>query len=170
MPGSEKRVQTNEHLRSQSEIETKHNGVNKWLLLACFSVTVLQVPGQACAQFTDPHTYDNTAVGINQIELDYAYVHSNTSIDTSLVISGAKFNLNQGIIDYTRYLGVLHRLAWVEAGVPIAGLAGSISGTNIQGAVSGAGDSSYQLGMLLRGGPALNVAEFENYRPTTTLG
>ena len=140
------------------------------LLSACFALAVLHVPYEARAQFTDARTYDNTPVGTNQLELSYAYVHANASIDTSLIVPGANFNLNQGTIDYTRYFGLLHRLMWVEAAVPIAGLGGSISGTNIQGSTAGAGDSSYQLAMLLKGGPALTLRQFEDYKPTTSLG
>jgi hypothetical protein len=144
--------------------------MNKWLLFPCLALAVLQLPDQACAQFTDPRAYDNTPVGINQLELSYAYVRSDTSIDTSLIITGANFNLNQGTIDYTRYFGLLRRLTWVEAGVPVAGLSGSIAGTNIHGSTTGSGDSSYELAMLLKGGPALSVKQFEEYKPTTTLG
>ena len=144
--------------------------MSKWLISSCFALAVLHVPNQASAQFSDPRTYDNTPVGINQVELSYTYVHANASIDTSLIITGANFNLNQGIIDYTRYFGFLHRLTWVEASVPVAGLGGSISGTNIHGSTTGAGDSSYELAMLVKGGPALSVTQFENYEPTTTLG
>ena len=86
--------------------------MNKRLLLACLALAVHHVPHQARAQFTDAHSYDNTPVGINQLELSYAYVRSDTSIDTSLVITGAKLNLNQGTIGYTRYFGVWHRLMW----------------------------------------------------------
>jgi Putative MetA-pathway of phenol degradation len=143
--------------------------MNRRLLLVCLAEVVLQVP-QASAQFTDPHSYDNTPVGTNQIELGYAYVRSDTSIDTSLVITGAKLDLNQGTIAYTRYFGALHRLMWAEASVPVGNLSGSISGTSIQGSITGAGDSSYQVAMLLKGGPALSVAQFENYKPTTILG
>ena len=144
--------------------------MNKRLLLFCFAVAVLHLPDETWAQFTDAHSYDNTPVGLNQIELSYAYVHSNSSLDTSLVITGAKLNLNQGMVSYARYFGLFHRTMWVEAGVPLAGLSGSISGTGIQGSVEGVGDSSYQAAMLLKGGPALTVAQFENYKPTTTLG
>src|SRR5262252_877652 len=144
--------------------------MNKRLLFTCLALAALYFPNQACAQFNDPRAYENTPVGTNQLELAYAYVHANTSIDTSLIITGAQLNLNQGTVDYTRYFGFLHRLMWVEAGVPVAGLAGSVSGTNIQGSVTGAGDSSYSLAMLLKGGPALSVAQFEHYEPTTTLG
>jgi len=58
----------------------------------------------------------------------------------------------------------------VEATLPLAGLEGSITGTNISGSITGTGDSSYQVAVLLRGGPALSVAQFENYKRTTILG
>ena len=102
--------------------------MNKRLLLSCFAVAVLHLPGEALAQFTDAHSYDNTPVGTNQIELSYAYAHANSSLETSLIISGAKLNLNQGMISYARYFGLFNRTMWVEAGVPIAGLSGSVSG------------------------------------------
>jgi len=142
--------------------------MNKPLLCACFVLSLLS--HLARAQFTDPRTYNNTPVGINQLELGYAHVHANASIDTSLIITGAKVDLNQGIIDYTRYFSLLRRLTWVEAGVPVAGLGGSVVGTNIQRAIVGTGDSSYAMGILLKGGPALSLEEFEKFKPTTTLG
>jgi len=144
--------------------------MTKPLLFACLALVVLQVPDPARAQFTDPRTYDNTPIGTNQLELAYAYTHANASIDTSLIIPGASFNLNQGTIDYTRYFGLLHRLAWVEASVPIAALNGSIAGTNVHGSTTGTGDSSYELALLLKGAPALSVKQFEAYKPATTLG
>jgi len=124
----------------------------------------------ACAQFTDPRNYQNTPVGINQLELAYAYVRSNTSIDTSFIVSGAKFNLNQGLIDYTRYFSFLHRTAWAEASVPIANLNGAITGTDISGSTTGTGDSGYSAGILLKGGPALSPEEFANAETTTSIG
>ena len=139
-------------------------------LLACFAIVFLFAPGKASAQFNDARAYNNTPIGVNQLELSYAYVHSNASLDPSLAITGASLNLNQGTIGYTHYFGVFHRLAWVEAAVPVAGLGGSIPGTHVSGSVSGAGDSSYQVAVLLTGGPALSIEQFENYKPTTSLG
>lgn len=144
--------------------------MRKCLLFVCFALALLGTADQVYAQFTDPHTYDNSPVGTNQLELAYAYARSNSSIDTSIIVTGAKLNLNQGSIGYTRYFGLFHRLCWVKASLPIAGLNGSISGTKIQGSNAGTGDTTYQITALLRGGPALSVAQFENYRPTTTVG
>ena len=122
------------------------------------------------AQFTDPRFYSNSPVGVNQIELDYAYGRADASIDTSLIVQGAKLSLNQGTARYTRYFSLFHRTAWAQALVPIAGLDGSVTGTNVGRSIIGAGDSSYELVMLLRGGPALGVAQFENYKPITSMG
>jgi hypothetical protein len=145
--------------------------MNKRLLFfPCLVLAALHVPYRACGQFNDPRAYENTPVGTNQLELGYTYVHANASLDTSLVVAGASLNLNQGIIDYTRYFGFFHHLMWVEAGVPVAGLSGSTSGTNIQGSTRGTGDSSYAFGVLLKGGPALSVEQFKDYQPTTTVG
>ena len=121
-------------------------------------------------QFTDPRTYENGPVGVNTLEVDYGYGHANASLDPSLVVSGASFHLNQGTIVYTRYFGLLGRAAWVEPSLPIAGLSGSISGTNISGSVTGTGDSSYMAGVVLKGGPALSPAEFESFKPVSTVG
>ncbi len=139
-------------------------------LCVSFTLVVLHIPDQAYAQFTDPHSYDDTPVGTNQIEIAYAYARANASIDTSLIVSGARFDLNQETITYTRYFGFLHRLIWVEAGVPLADLNGSLSGTSLQSSTVGTGDSSYTVAALLEGGPALSVAQFASYRPITTVG
>ena len=139
-------------------------------LLASFALAFLFTPGMASAQFNDARAYDNTPVGVSQLELSYAHVHSNASLDPSLAIGGADLNLNQGTIAYTHYFGVFHRLAWLEAAVPLAGLDGSIAGTNVQGSIAGAGDSSYQIAALLKGGQALSIEQFASYKPSTSLG
>jgi hypothetical protein len=144
--------------------------MGKRLLYASFSLAILCIPSHLWAQFTEAHNYDNTPVGLNQIELAYGYARSDASIDTSLIVEGARFSLNQGTVSYLRTFGVLQHLAWVEASVPVAGLGGSINGTNIHGSATGAGDSSYTVSALLKGGPALNVAQFADYKPTTIIG
>jgi Putative MetA-pathway of phenol degradation len=142
----------------------------KPLLVAGLAVAVLFVVHPARAQFTDPRTYDNAPVDVNQLELVYAHAHSNTSLDTSLIVAGAQLQLNDGTVDYSRYLSIAHRLAWVEATVPIANLAGSINNTDLHADTTGTGDSSYQAAILLRGGPALTSPQFANFKPITTVG
>jgi hypothetical protein len=144
--------------------------MKKRLVFTCLVLALLHVPDEARAQFTGAHNYDNTPVGTNQVELAYTYARSDVSIDTGLVIAGAKFNLNAGTIDYSRYFGLANHLMWVNGAVPIAGLSGSVTGTNIRGSINGAADSSFQVAVLLKGGPALRVADFDNYKPETIVG
>lgn len=140
------------------------------LVFACLLLLVLRSPDQLYAQFTDPRTYANTPVGVNQLKLAYTYASAEASIDTSLVVAGAQFTLNQGTLEYSRYFSLFHRTAWVKASVPMAGLNGSVSDTSIRGSATGTGDSSYELGMLVKGGRAFSVAQFGDYRPTTSVG
>src|SRR5215471_3472144 len=74
------------------------HGIMERFLFASLILSALCFPQQTCAQFTDAHNYDNTPVGINQIELSYTYAHGNSSIDTSLVVEDAKLNLSQGMV------------------------------------------------------------------------
>jgi hypothetical protein len=140
------------------------------LPFACLALAVLFVTVPAYAQFTDPHSYDNAPVGTNQLEVGYAYAHADASIDSSLVITGASLNLNQGIVDYTRTFGAFQRFMWAEVDVPFARLEGSIRGTDIGGSTTGSGDSRYEVGILLTGGPALGVESFADFRPAFGLG
>lgn len=144
--------------------------MRKRLVIVVLMLSVDGFPAQLRGQFSDPRTYDNSPVGVNQVELDYAFAHSDTSIDNSLIVAGAKLHLNQGSINYTHYFGFLHRMGWAEASLPIAGLGGSITGTDISGSTTGTGDSEYQVALLLRGGPALSVAQFAQFKPTSTVG
>ena len=158
---------------ADDNISASYPSIQPWykgLVFVCLALVVSCIPEQLYAQFTSARSYDNTPVGVNQFELDYAYARDNASIDTSLVVGNAQLNLNQGTINYTRYFSVFHRVAWFEPSVPLAGLNGSVTGTSIQGSVSGAGDSSYEVAMLLKGGPALSVAQFADYKQTTTVG
>ena len=142
----------------------------KRLACVCLVLAFLCSPDKLQAQFTDPRSYDNTPVGVNQFELFYGYARSDASIDTSLIVAGAVLNLNQGAISYTRDFSFFRHLAWVTAALPLAGLSGSVTGTNLSGSTIGVGDSSYEFATLLKGGPARSVAQFENYKPVTTVG
>lgn len=156
-------------LRPNSQGRVRSGGVCI-LRCVCLVLAVFRFPSQLYAQFTDPRTYDNTPVGVTQLGLAYAYAHSNASIDTSLIVPGAEVGVNQGTIGCTRYFSFLGRLAWAQAGVPLAGLDGSVTAANLHVSDTGSGDSSYQLAMLLKGAPALSVAKFASYKPTTTIG
>lgn len=139
-------------------------------LMAASACCLCGFPIALRSQFTDPRQYDNSPVGVNEFELAYAHARSNATVDQSQQVVGAKLQLNLGTVTYTRYVGLLGRMAWVQASLPIAALSGEVNGTTIHGSVAGTGDSEYQAAVLLKGGPALSVAEFAKFNPTSTVG
>jgi hypothetical protein len=139
-------------------------------LLAGAVMIFLWSPAPLHPQFTDPRYYDNTPVNVNQLEVVYGYAHSDTSLDTSIVVGDAQLNLNFGAVEYTRYFSFFHHAAWVEPAIGFGDLTGTVAGTHIRSSSTGTGDSSYQAGILLKGGRAYNVPEFAKYHPSTTLG
>jgi hypothetical protein len=56
--------------------------------MVCLTLAISCGPARLSAQFSDPHSYDNVAAGVNQIGLTYTYARANASIDNSLVIAG----------------------------------------------------------------------------------
>ena len=139
-------------------------------LVAFLFVGAWYFPCAAHGQFTDPRTYANTPVGVNQVELDYAHATADDSIDPSLVIGGAHLEVNEATVTYSRTFGIMGRSSWIQASLPFAYVSGSIAGTGLSGSAAGTGDASLQLTTLLLGGPALSVTDFGKYVPTTTVG
>ena len=140
------------------------------LLPAVAAIAGLVLPRISWAQFTDARNYAEGPVGLNSLEFTYAYVRGTASIDTALVVGSENLDLNKGTFSYTHNFSMLGRLAWVSANVPLASLTGTVTGTNASGSTSGIGDSSFELAMLLKGGPALSAAELASYERTMILG
>ena len=144
--------------------------MHKRNLSAWIAVCAIYFPCAVYGQFTDPRTYANAPVGVNQLELDYTYATADDSIDTSLAIGGSHLEVNELAVAYIRTFGIMRRLAWVKASVPFAYISGSVGGSGQSRSVAGAGDASLQLTSVVLGGSALSVADFEKYEPTTTVG
>ena len=140
------------------------------LFLAVAGIVALCFPRALYAQFTDARTYSEGSAGLNSLEFTYAYVRGNASIDTSLVVGSENLNLNKGTFSYTHNFSMFGQMAWVTANVPFASLEGSVAASNASGSTSGMGDSSLELAVLLKGGPALSAAQLATYQRTTIVG
>lgn len=72
--------------------------MNDWVRLSCLSVVFLCLSDQAWSQFTDAHNYDDSPIGVNDLQLAYGYARADSSIDTALDIAHAKLDLNEGTL------------------------------------------------------------------------
>ena len=124
----------------------------------------------ARAQFTDPRTYTNGPVGLNDLEFDYYYAYANASVDTSLVVGTEDLHLHKGNFSYTHNFDVFGHFAWANASIPFASLSGAVNESGISSSASGAGDASVEFAGLLMGGEALGAEELATHTPTTSFG
>ena len=82
----------------KSRIRRKVLAMNDWVRLLCLSVVFLCLPDQAWSQFTDAHNYDDSPIGVNDLQLAYSYARADSSIDIALDIAHAKLDLNEGTL------------------------------------------------------------------------
>src|SRR5262245_57870802 len=135
-------------------------------------VIVLATITTAGAQDLEPRAYSNTPVGMNFLLLGYSYTHGNSVFDSSAPIKDASVTVHSGLLGYARSLGIWGRSAKIDLVLPYAWLSGSatFAGQPEERQVSGLGDPRARFSILLYGGPALSLEEFEDYQADFIVG
>lgn len=136
------------------------------LLLATLTVTTAQ------AQELEPRAYSNSPVGMNFLVLGYAYTKGDVALDASAPIEDGSIAVNSAFLAYVRSLDVWGRTGKLELVLPYAWLSGSaaLNGRPVSTEVDGLGDPRVRFSLLLYGGPALSLEEFEDYQPDLIVG
>ena len=124
------------------------------------------------AQDLEPRAYANTPVGMNFLLLGYGYAHGNVVFDSPAPIQDASATVHSGFLAYARSLGIWGRSAKIDVVLPYAWLSGSatFAGQPQDREVNGLGDPRARFSMLLYGGPALSLEEFEDYQADFIVG
>jgi hypothetical protein len=136
------------------------------LLLATLPVTTAQ------AQELEPRAYSNSPVGMNFLVLGYAYTKGDVALDASAPIEDGSITVNSAFLAYVRSLDVWGRTGKLELVLPYAWLSGSatLNGRPVSTEIDGLGDPRARFSLLLYGGPALSLEEFEDYQPDLIVG
>src|SRR5215469_985289 len=124
------------------------------------------------AQDLSPRAYLITPVHSNAITLTYAHFGGNLFFDGAVPITGAAAEVSVFIISYTHALRIFGRSANFTAAVPygVGNFRGSVVGAEAHAYRSGTFDSSYRLSVNLKGGPAMDLLEFREWRQRLLLG
>lgn len=109
---------------------------------------------------------------MNFLLLGYGYAHGNVTFDSSAPIEDATATVHSGFLAYARSLDVWGRSAKVDLVLPYAWLSGNatFAGQPRDRQVSGLGDPRARVSILLYGGPALSLEEFDDYQPDLIIG
>ena len=140
-----------------------NNSGGVWVLLA-----VTAVYGQDLA----PRAYLITPVGANAVTLSYSLNNGGVSTDPSLPIEDGSGRFSTGVLSYYHSYGFLGRSSNIVVSVPYVkgNLQGILAGTPAQALFSGMADGRIRLSVNLRGGPAMRVKEFRNWRERRLIG
>jgi hypothetical protein len=124
------------------------------------------------AQSLIPRAYIVTPVDGNAVTLSYSYQYGDVLFDPSAPIANTGSQLNVALMSYYHSFSFFGRSANVTAVLPYAvgTFSGTVLGVGQSIYRSGLTDSSFRLSANLKGGPAMNIEEFRNWRQKTLVG
>lgn len=124
------------------------------------------------AQDLEPRAYSNTPVGMNFLMLGYSYTRGDVTFDPSTPIEDAELTAHSTFLAYAHAFGVWGRSAKLDLVLPYAWVSGTaeVADQRRDRYVAGFGDARVRFSGLLYGGPALSLAEFEDYKPDLIVG
>jgi hypothetical protein len=139
-----------------------------WIVLFCVGL----LAGNCTAQDLAPRAYLITPIHSNAITLTYSLNDGGILFDGSVPITDATARVNLAVFSYTHALSFFGRTSNFTSSLPyaIGNFQGSIGSTQRSRYRSGLMVSSFRFSVNLKGGPAMDLAEFRQWRQKNLLG
>jgi hypothetical protein len=133
---------------------------------------VLQAALVARSQELEPRAYSISPQGTNFVILGFTRFTGDVSFDPDLPIEDASSTLHTTAFGYVHTTGIAGRSASVGLVVPYVwgSVQGLVYGSFQQAHRSGLADPAFRFAINLHGGPAMNAAEFKDYKQKTNIG
>lgn len=126
----------------------------------------------AFAQSIEPRAYSPAPVGTNFVIVAYSESSGAIPIDPALPLSDIDLKVRAALLAYARSLNLFGKSAKFDLIVPVARLKGSATyfGDPVERDISGFSDPLARVTILLHGAPAMNPAQFRQYKQDLLLG
>ena len=133
---------------------------------------ILHATFLARAQELEPRAYSISPQGTNFLILGFARITGDVSFDPELPIENATSTLHTTALGYVRTTGVAGRSASIGLLVPYVwgSVQGVVDGSFQKTRRSGLADPAFRFAINLHGAPAMNAAEFKDYKQKTNIG
>jgi hypothetical protein len=140
--------------------------------LALAAVLVFCGWGDAWGQDLAPRAYVITPLHSNVITLSYSYFSGSVQFDGAVPITGAVAHVNVPSFTYYHSLNFFGHSANVTATLPygVGNFRGTVTGAPAHAYRSGLLDSVYRFSVNLKGGPAMPLEGFLNWRQKMLIG
>ena len=125
-----------------------------------------------CAQDLAPRAYLITPIHSNAITLTESFLSGGLTFDGSVPITGATARVSLSLVNYSHSFRLFGRTANFLAVLPygVGNFKGTVLHVPAKAYRSGLLDSAFRLAVNLKGGPAMDLREFSQWRQTTILG
>jgi len=126
----------------------------------------------ARAQSLEPRAYSAVPVGINFIGAGYNYASGGVAFDPSVPLTDAHIRSSTEMLAYARSLGLWSKSAKFDVILPLVSLSGSayLDGQRKMRDITGLGDPAFRFSLNFIGAPALDLAQFRDYRQDLIVG
>jgi hypothetical protein len=128
--------------------------------------------GNCHAQDLAPRAYLISPVHSNAVTLTYSFYDGGIIFDGTVPITGAMARVHVPVLSYYHSLNFFGRTANFTAALPygVGNFGGTVVGAEASAYRSGLLAPTFRFSVNLKGGPAMNAAEFSNWRQKTILG
>jgi hypothetical protein len=136
------------------------------------TLTALGSPHQVSAQDLAPRAYLVTPIHSNAVTLTDSFYSGSILFNGTVPITGATARVNVPVFSYVHSFRFFGRSANFAGALPygIGSFRGKVIGTDKSAYRSGLLDSSFRFSTNLKGGPAMDVRDFINWRQKTLVG
>ena len=140
--------------------------------LLCLVSIALFAGGRVAAQDLSPRAYVITPVNANTINLTYSHFEGGLQFDGAVPITGATASVNSPIFSFYHSMSFFGRSANFVAALPygVGDFHGTVFNAPHYAYRSGLLDSVFRFSVNLKGGPAMQPAEFQKWRQKILLG
>jgi len=124
------------------------------------------------AQELEPRAINNLPLGTNFAIGGYNYAQGNLLLDPALPIKDLNSNIHSAVLGYVRSISFFNLSAKVDAVVPyvLGDWEGNVDGNSGFRTINGFGDLRLRFSFNFLGSKAMNIAEFQNYKPKDVSG
>lgn len=124
------------------------------------------------SQELEPRAMTNLPVGTNFLIGGYGYAQGNLLLDPALPIEGLNSNIHSGFTAYVRSINLFGLSAKVDAIIPyvLGDWQSDIDNVRDYKTQNGFGDLRVRFSFNFLGSQAMNISDFENYKPENVSG
>lgn len=124
------------------------------------------------SQELEPRAINNLPVGTNFAIAAYSYAQGNLLLDPALPIEDLNSNIHSGLLAYVRSIRFFDLSAKVDVVIPfiLGDWEGSINGQEGFRTQNGFGDVRLRFSFNFLGSKAMDISEFQNYKPKNVSG